>query len=250
MLLIDGHNLIGSGVLPITLSDPNDEAKLIHWLQGYHMLYPNETLQVVFDAGQGSGNANAENYDGVLVRYAPRGTTADQVIMRALEKVKHARHITVVSSDNAVRKAAQVHGAKVLSSQEFAVQLMPKPRKQTVHVKRKPEKPEDPDTAYWLAQFKNHKPPPLPVARKPSKPSAAKPARASSRKLEQPPCDDEGKPINTDVHFWLNEFGKRPPPPPLPREDTKRATAQRKPQKKSAEVEDIEYWLRAFTQPR
>ena len=252
MFLIDGHNLIGAGALPIALSDPDDESKLIGWLQGYHMLYPNESLIVVFDAGRESGGAaSSQTRDGVTVRYAPRGTTADTVIVKTLEKLKNARSITVVSSDNAVRKAAMMHGAKLLSSPEFAARLNERPRKKSVQIARarKPEKPEaETNTDYWLNEFAKHKPPPLPAAPKHSAPLIRKSNSPPPAQKAQPAFDADGKPLSSDTDYWLNAFSKQAPPP-LPPPPSKAATP-RPSHKKSPEVEDIEYWLREFTRPR
>jgi len=77
MLLVDGHNLIGK--LPnISLSDPDDEAKLVRVLENYHAVRPHDEILVVFDpASHGGGwRGTPSRNEGVAVRFAPRGVSA------------------------------------------------------------------------------------------------------------------------------------------------------------------------------
>src|SRR5438105_4351540 len=128
MLLIDGHNLIGK--MPnVSLSDPDDELKLLRALENYHALHPHEAMLVVFDPGRdGAGGwapmrGASAGSAGIAVRFAPRGSNADAVIARILREQKQPRGITVVSSDNAVRKAARERGAKTMTSEDFVAKL-------------------------------------------------------------------------------------------------------------------------------
>ncbi len=156
MILIDGHNLIGK--LPnISLSDPDDEQKLIGLLRNYHALHPREPIEVVFDPGPDGGLPGAQGAAGVSVRFARRGSTADAIIIRILRDAPEPRRVTVVTSDNEVRDIARRLGATVLSSQDFAVRLASHPVKPGLAASRgkeNGEKPRSPDVEYWLQQFK------------------------------------------------------------------------------------------------
>jgi predicted RNA-binding protein with PIN domain len=159
VILIDGHNLIGK--LPnISLSDPDDEAKLIVLLRSHYVQNPREPIQVVFDPGKEGGLPGVKGGAGVSVRYAPRGTTADAIIMRILREATNARSITVVTSDNEVRNVARAQGALLLSSQEFADRLFAhSPKRGTIQARSRSngDKPANPEVDFWMEQFKQKK---------------------------------------------------------------------------------------------
>ncbi|MEP7199662.1 MAG: NYN domain-containing protein [Chloroflexota bacterium] len=235
MLLIDGHNLIGK--LPnISLSDPDDEAKLLRVLENYHALHPHEPITVVFDAGRDGGWSPVERGASVTVRFASRGTTADAVIVKMIRQQPNARHITVVTSDNAIRKIVRQHGAKLLTSEEFVAKL----REDTRPRRLKPvevvsdderEKPTDTEVEYWSTIFKEpkRKPKPKPT---PLAPSASPSASSSAASRE----------TDNDVAYWLKVFGE-------PAETPAETKPKRKPRAPSAES-GVEYWLNEFSKKR
>lgn len=257
MLLVDGHNLIGK--LPnVSLSDPDDEAKLVRILENYYAMHPHDEILVVFDpARDGGGWRGAQTRNGaVSVRFAPRGVSADDVLARLVRDAKSPRSITVVSSDNAVRRAVRVHGAKVLRAEEFIVQLQADLRPNRPEPRPKPEKPEKPDEtdlAYWSTVFKE--PPPRPPSPK-RKPAAALPSTPSSApqafKGEKPEAVD-------DVEYWLRvlsaprgdaaQDGPKQLPPPLEPPKPK-GTAASKPATRQPEVDSVDYWLREMSRKR
>jgi predicted RNA-binding protein with PIN domain len=116
-----------------------------------------EPIQVVFDPGPQSGVARSLGGGGISVRFAPRGATADSVIIRQLRQDAAPQHHTVVSSDNEVRNVARALGATLLSSQEFAARLAARPARRGTGVTRKRdngEKPGNLDVDFWMQQFK------------------------------------------------------------------------------------------------
>ena len=260
MLLIDGHNLIGK--LPnISLSDPDDEAKLVRVLENYYAVRPHQEILVVFDPardGRGWRGTPSRN-EGVTVRFAPRGVSADDVLARLVRDAKSPRSITVVSSDNAVRRAVRVHGAKVLRSEDFIVQLQadlrPSRPPPAAPKPEKPEKPADTDLAYWSTIFKE--PPPRPPAPKPKPaPRSATPSVSSSpqTKGEKPQTVD-------DVEYWLHMLSAPRPsddskadgpkhlPPPLEPSKSKGAEKTES-AKRPPEVDSVDYWLREMSRKR
>ncbi|HXV97436.1 MAG TPA: NYN domain-containing protein [Anaerolineae bacterium] len=121
--LIDGHNLIGQ--MPnLRLDDPNDEAKLVTYLQSFRAR-TGQRLTVIFDAGQTYRPAETKKVGGVTVQFAPHGQSADQIIKGRLRRVKNPQEIIVVTSDRAVQAAARQARVRVLTSGEFARQLLP-----------------------------------------------------------------------------------------------------------------------------
>lgn len=259
MLLVDGHNLIGK--LPnISLSDPDDEAKLVRVLENYHAMHAHEDILVVFDPARDGGGWRGSQARGgaVSVRFAPRGVSADDVLARVVRDARSPRSITVISSDNAVRRAVRVHGAKVLRAEEFIVQLQadmrlghpsrPAPKPEI------PEKPVDADLAYWSSIFKEPPPRPPAVKRKPTSPPPATQTAKSA-----PTGGQKGESAD-DVDYWLRMFTATrpdetsrssakhlPPPlePPKPAGSPTPAPAKRPP-----EVDSVEYWLREMSRKR
>jgi len=121
--LIDGHNLIGQ--MPnLRLDDPNDEEKLFRHLQQYRAR-TGHAITVVFDSGGGYRPGTTKKWGGITVQFAPPGKTADQIIIRRVQKVKNPQALRVVTSDRAVQQAAKQAGIRVVSSAEFSQQLRP-----------------------------------------------------------------------------------------------------------------------------
>jgi predicted RNA-binding protein with PIN domain len=120
-LLIDGHNLIGR--LPdLRLDDPDDEAKLVVRLRTY-CARTGKRVTVVFDHGLPGGRSWELSGGGVDVIFAPAGRTADGILRERIHRARDPRGLTVVTSDRQVVAAARAGGARVLRSEEFAVQL-------------------------------------------------------------------------------------------------------------------------------
>jgi len=124
-LLIDGHNLIGSGQLPgISLADENDELKLVRLLRRYRSRVRSD-ITVVFDGGVPGGRSRGLSGGGVEVVFAPsRKQCADDVIAARVRRAANPRGITVVTSDHNLADTVRSHGAGVVPSAEFADRLL------------------------------------------------------------------------------------------------------------------------------
>jgi len=124
-LLIDGHNLIGSGQLPgISLADENDELKLVRLLRRYRSRVRSD-ITVVFDGGVPGGRSRGLSGGGVEVVFAPRRRQrADDVIAARVRRAANPRGITVVTSDHNLADTVRSHGAGVVPSAEFADRLL------------------------------------------------------------------------------------------------------------------------------
>lgn len=155
--IIDGHNLIGQ--LPdISLRDEHDEAMLVQKLTSF-TAGSKDRCVVVFDRGLPGGESRMST-SRVTVRFAPTGSTADQVIIFHLEDVKDPAAWTVVSNDHEVLTAARKRRINTLSSSEFAARLRPaaKPaaRKRTRAQRREDGgdiHQTDDEIAEWLKVF-------------------------------------------------------------------------------------------------
>ena len=120
--LIDGHNLIGQ-IPTLQLDDPHDEEKLLEYLRRYRAR-TGHTITVVFDPGYTYRPAKIKKRGGITVQFAPHGKTADQIIIRRLKRIKNPRGVRVVSSDQAVQRAARFAGVQIIPSQRFAQELL------------------------------------------------------------------------------------------------------------------------------
>ncbi|MGQ9904586.1 MAG: NYN domain-containing protein [Anaerolineae bacterium] len=123
--LIDGHNLIGQ-MPDLSLSDPNDEDKLIARLKQFADR-ANKRITVVFDPSPtdttpriGHGRARIGN---LTVLYALPGNKADDVIRNMVGEIKDKQGWIVVTSDAAVANFTRMTGIRVESSTDFIKRL-------------------------------------------------------------------------------------------------------------------------------
>jgi uncharacterized protein len=163
-ILVDGHNLIP--YLPgLDLKQIDDEEKLISLLQAY-ALQTRHIIEVFFD-GAPPGKAGVRPYGSVTARFVSAKMIADHAIRGRLEGMgAEARQVTVVSSDRQVQSEARSRGARTLTSDAFAREMLSlqekppaKPRQQRVEPpKAKIEPPLPPDQVQdWLDMFKGGK---------------------------------------------------------------------------------------------
>lgn len=154
--LIDGHNLIGQ-MPSLRLDDPDDEEKLLAYLRRYRAR-TGHTLTVVFDAGQVYGPAKTQKRGGITVQFVSPGQTADQILIRRIRKIKNPQAVIVVTSDHAVQQAARQAGLRVLTSPEFAQQLMQPSSPTTTDEEDRANIRLSPDEVdEWLAIFNQRK---------------------------------------------------------------------------------------------
>jgi hypothetical protein len=162
-LLIDGHNLIGQ-MRDLSLSDPDDEAKLIRRLQAY-ALRTNKRITVVFDPGRsddtsrlGSGK---EQRGKLTVIYAPARSKADDVIRELVGETRDRQGLIVVTSDRAIASFTRQCGVRVQSSRSF-IQQMNRDLAGTTGVVEKPNAGKA-EVDAWADVFKEPVPSPKPV---------------------------------------------------------------------------------------
>jgi predicted RNA-binding protein with PIN domain len=126
MLVIDGHNLIGS--LPgWSLADLDDEQRLLDLLGRYARLR-RKKIEVFFDKAA-PGRAGRHSLGRVTAHFVQAGSTADEAIRVFLARSKRAaRNFTVVTTDRQVAAEARSTGARVLTSAEFAAELLALPQ--------------------------------------------------------------------------------------------------------------------------
>lgn len=142
-LIIDGHNLIGTDVLPgIRLGDADDEWLLVQRLRTYAAARRLK-LTVVFDSGPGLASPERLSNSAVAVRFAPPGVEADSVIVQLVRASSQPGKATVVTNDQGLASQVRSAGGQVRSATQFAAQLAPRKAKATSTTELLPD-PRDP----------------------------------------------------------------------------------------------------------
>lgn len=178
-LLIDGHNLIGSGMLEgISLEDEDDELRLVKRLRVWRSNY-NGDMTVVFDRGIVAGASRELSGSGVKVIFARDPQEADDWIKRRI----HARQpgLTVVTNDWALRREARLYDVETWRADEF-VRKMQSGRAHPAQESGSTEEPgaepdvqlSDGEISEWMQLFG-------PPRRTPVRPDPAVPRRPPSR---------------------------------------------------------------------
>lgn len=125
-LIIDGHNLIGTGqVSGVQLGDADDEWQLVQRLRAYASAKKTK-LTVVFDSGPGATPAHNLSSGNVQVRFASPGVEADAVILQLLRDGRTPATISVVTNDRALAGMVKAAGGQVRSATAFARELTPR----------------------------------------------------------------------------------------------------------------------------
>jgi predicted RNA-binding protein with PIN domain len=123
MYLVDGHNLIPH-VPGLSLTDLDDEAALIELLAVYARVKRKRGIAVFFDKAAPL-RAGARSYGSIRAHFVPASSSADEAIRRELSALgSKARNATVVSSDRTVQANARAARAGVISSEQFAAELL------------------------------------------------------------------------------------------------------------------------------
>jgi len=117
--LIDGHNLIGQ-MPDITLSDPDDEARLVLVLRRWAAISRKRRITVIFDGGLPGGEATNLSKGRVRAFFASLDRTADDLLIGRVRRAVNPAAYTLVSSDRFVRAAAKARGMPHINSAEFA----------------------------------------------------------------------------------------------------------------------------------
>lgn len=212
-LLIDGYNLLhatdlfGASELAGTLRGSREA--LVDFLVRRLDKRRREGTLIVFDAADAPpGLPDRYEQEGVRLRFARGYPDADTLIEEILEPLHGAKHLTVVSGDRRVQRAARSSGAKWVDSGPWFTELCRQTPASSVDSKTPPAGPVG-STADWVAEFSGAEelaridreaaeaplpdpPEPLPMkaSRKPEDAPAERPVKR--KKKRRPPLDDSG----------------------------------------------------------
>lgn len=132
-LIIDTYNVLHvTGVLPpeLAVGEPEALARLVATSR-----YGSEAVWLVCD-GVPRG---ASHVGRILIEGAGPGRSADDHIMRFLDRSSAPRRVTVVTSDRAIARHAKTRGADAIRSEDFLAQLADDARR------ARPRRPKAPD---------------------------------------------------------------------------------------------------------
>jgi uncharacterized protein len=149
--LIDGHNLIPK--IGLRLDSLDDELELVGRLNEFCRLSRKTGLEVYFDSAP-DAQAGPRKIGLIKAHFIRAGLTADAAISRRLRALgRSARNWSVVTSDRQVQAEARSAGAEVISSEQFAAQVIDT-------LRAGPPNPQDKDPVIspaevdeWLAMF-------------------------------------------------------------------------------------------------
>ncbi len=151
-IVVDGHNLIGTGALPgVSLEDEDDEVKLVSLLKAYKARV-RQRIVVVFDHGVPGGVSRFLSGAGLSVRFAPSGVSADDVIVGLVGKETNPGNVTVVTSDRGLASRVRRLGGKVMPSDSFAVELRRRPQRSVVSERERLHLSAE-EVEAWMALF-------------------------------------------------------------------------------------------------
>jgi hypothetical protein len=213
--LIDGHNLIAK-MPDISLDDPNDEMKLVLRLKSWASASRKRQATVIFDQGMPGGKSLRFSSSSVKVLFASVGSSADEMLIRRIWRIKNPSEYTLISSDQQIIAAARARHVPVMRSEEFAPALAKESATAAAEAEsaspgtaEKPQISEE-EVAEWLALFG---PEPDPVVRRrnvspvqtPEKGAAPekKPSRRRSLTIDK---NAERKLDSDEVDEWLDLF--------------------------------------------
>src|SRR5689334_17692648 len=127
LYLIDGYNLLHAmGVARRRMGPDGLEQARQNLLGVLHGAFGDESanVTVVFDAAKPPPGAPAEtDYHGIHVRFAIGLAAADDLIELLIRKASAPRHLTVVSDDHRLQKAARHRRCVVSGCGDFLSEL-------------------------------------------------------------------------------------------------------------------------------
>jgi uncharacterized protein len=149
--LIDGHNLIPK--IGLRLDSFDDEQELLERLNRFCNLSRKTGLEVYFD-GAPEAQAGSRKIGLVKAHFIRAGQTADSAIARRLRTMgRAARNWSVVTSDRQIQAEARSAGAEVISSEQFAAQVIETLRASPVSSQAKDPVISPAEVDEWLEVF-------------------------------------------------------------------------------------------------
>jgi predicted RNA-binding protein with PIN domain len=158
--LIDGYNLLHAmGILGGRAGPHGLEKARLGLLSLLHDIYGEEasTVTVVFDAAHPPvGAPEVREFHGIHVRFAVHEAEADDLIEALIRQELAPRHLTVVSDDHRIQRAAQRRHCTVLGCgayMDWLEQHRRRRRPRATEVSPKPDGLSREEAQFWLQEF-------------------------------------------------------------------------------------------------
>ena len=160
MFLIDGYNLLhAAGILKGRVGPFGLQKARLGLLGLLHSTYREDspTVTVMFDAANAPADTPEEGeYQGIRVRWARGGESADDLIESLIRGSSAPKQLTVVSDDHRIQQAARRRDCEVLSCAEYLEWLerhRRERRRPPTNQAAKPDQLSEEESRYWLDQF-------------------------------------------------------------------------------------------------
>jgi len=116
---VDGHNVIGTGLIPgISMQQENDEVLLTQWLRARQPRLRGPVV-VVFDKGVPGETSRSLSGGGVRVRFASQSSSADRVIFSLVRNEADPTQAIVVTNDAGLRNLVRGLGVRLMRVETF-----------------------------------------------------------------------------------------------------------------------------------
>ncbi len=161
-ILVDGYNvlyavgILGGDTKPGTLERAR-MALLAHLARSLTAEEAAATT-VVFDAADAPKDLpHTYQHRGITVRFAVEQESADALLEELIRRDSAPKHLTVVSSDHRVQRAARRRRARAADSESWWDELGRRRRRGKQEFEQEPARPTGPlsdeELAYWLDEF-------------------------------------------------------------------------------------------------
>lgn len=153
-IIIDGYNLLWAITKPGEESEPITDVGLCRIL-GAYLKAVKEKGQIIFDGVGPPDKSGFDNIRNLEVVFTGRATDADTVIEGKIRASTAPKRLTIVSSDQRLRKAGRTRKAVLIKSEMFWAEVLKQLRQ-----KSKTEEPVEKrmgltegETKQWLDYF-------------------------------------------------------------------------------------------------
>ncbi len=152
--IIDGHNLLWTVAKGGEEFEPVSDVRLCHIISRY-LKQIAEKGEMVFDGTGPHDKGGFENISNLEVTFAGASSDCDTVIEHKIDLSTAPRHLTIVSSDRRLRRAARARRATAVKSEEFWAEVQ-KELAQRRAVSEPPGKRQgitEGETEKWMEMF-------------------------------------------------------------------------------------------------
>jgi hypothetical protein len=217
--LIDGHNLIAR-MADLSLDDPDDEAKLVRKLKGWALAGRKRRVTVIFDGRLAGGRSLDLSGGPVEVVFSPNNSSADELLIRRIKKLRNPAEHTLISSDREVLAAAGGRRMPSMVSEAFALFMTEDGARPALATAGDEPAIGEAEVAEWLELFGPVPERPAPAASRPEAnrgdlPAAGKPPAKKAGRLAMFKEGDQ-KLAAEDVNAWLELFQEAEASPAAP----------------------------------